>query len=83
MIRMSYFDFFFWLLTLPSCECKPYEAAVMDQVIGFLTLTWETWTEFLTYDLGIGSALVMMYIAGGGGGRVTQQMEGSLYLSLT
>lgn len=34
-------------LLILSCDCTPWEAVVVAQVVRPLSLTWETWIEFL------------------------------------
>lgn len=60
---MPWFDYCFWLLTLTSRHCRPWDAVVMAQVIRFLHL-WEVQNEFSTTSFGSGPILGIASIYG-------------------
>lgn len=59
-------------LSPASCEHTPSEILVIAQVVGSLSLTWETWIEFPALGRGLAQSQLLVSI-----------WKGNLRLSLT
>lgn len=45
---VSRFNALLWALIPAPCQCRPTQAAMMTQVLGFLVPMWDIWIELPT-----------------------------------